>query len=83
MLYFQITVQLLLFFIVAKITSVIHQDRFSFPLHKANLTFDLDKPSEIRTNELNTVHKTTIKHKIGELKPQALQQLLELIKANF
>jgi mRNA-degrading endonuclease toxin of MazEF toxin-antitoxin module len=60
------------FFIVAKITSVIHQDRFSFPLHNSNLTFELNKPSEVRTNELNTVHKTTITRRIGELKPQAL-----------
>lgn len=53
------------FFIVAKITSVIHQDRFSFPLHNDNLTFNLDKTSEVRTNELNTVHKTTIKRKLA------------------
>lgn len=47
-------------YIVAKITSVIRGDQFSFPIASADIDRDLKYDSEVRTNELFTVSPTII-----------------------
>ena len=56
-------------YIVAKITSNIHNDRFSFSLQNSELTQPLKYPSEVRINELFTAHHSLIIRKFGSLKP--------------
>ena len=66
--------------IVAKITSVIRNDQFSFIITPSNTINKLKKKSEVRTNEVFTVHKSLIKRKISAFKKQSLHQLSEKIK---
>jgi mRNA interferase MazF len=63
-------------FIVAKITSVIRNDEFSFHLY-------LKVPSEIRTNELFTIHKTLIKKKFSTIVNSELKELITSIQENI
>jgi mRNA interferase MazF len=70
-------------FIVAKITSTIYDDRFSFLLTNNLVTQALPKISEIRTNELFTAHHSIITKKFGALRPPVLQELLRIVKSNF
>lgn len=70
-------------FIVAKITSVARDDYFSFHLADPDLTIALPKPSEVRTNQLFTAHKSLIIKKFSHLKQTALVHLTEQIKANI
>jgi mRNA interferase MazF len=50
-------------YIVAKITSVIRNDKFSFPISTSDIDRDLKFPSEVRTNELFTVSASIIYYK--------------------
>jgi len=66
-------------FIVAKITSVVHKDIFSFTLDNSNLSIPLPKPSEVRTHQLFTAHRSLILKKFSQLDKQALTRLTEMI----
>ena len=69
--------------IVAKITSVIRNDEFSFPLKEKDLYNKLNRQSEVRTNELFTIHKTLIIKKFARLKKLPLKELTTNIQANI
>ena len=66
-------------FIAAKITSVIRNDKFSFELKEQNLTIPLKKESEVRTNEIFTVHKSLILRKFTNLHEISLSNLTDAI----
>ena len=70
-------------FIVAKITSVIRNDQFSFPIKPTNIDTKLKHRSEVRTNEILTVHKSLIIKKFASFNKTALQQLTDKIKDNI
>ena len=66
-------------FIVAKITSVIRNDKFAFKLKEQDLTNPLKKESEVRTNEIFTVHKSLILRKFTSLHKISLSKLSNAI----
>lgn len=70
-------------YIVAKITSVIRNDEFSFSIKAADIRAELRKNSEVRTNEIFTVHKSLIIKKLTSLKKNALRALIDKIKENI
>ncbi len=66
-------------FIVAKITSVIKQGTYSFLIDSKAVDFKLHKESEVRTDQIFTIHRSNIIKKIGTLNKPILQKLLEQI----
>lgn len=70
-------------YIVAKITSVIRGDRFSFPIATTDIDRELKYESEVRTNEIFTVSPTIIFKKFVSFKKEPLKQLTENIKDNI
>ena len=70
-------------FIVAKITSVIRNDQFSFLIKPVSIDTKLKHRSEVRTNEVFTVHKSLIIKKFASFSREALQQLTDRIKDNI
>jgi mRNA-degrading endonuclease toxin of MazEF toxin-antitoxin module len=68
--------------IVAKITSVIRNDKNSFDLTTATIN-NLPKKSEVRTNELFTVSKHIVIRKLTAIKTNELNSLVEEICLNF
>lgn len=59
--------------IVAKITSVIRNDDLSFFIDENATLAQMPKDSEVRTNELFTVHVSIIRRKLNEFKPLILR----------
>lgn len=70
-------------FIAAKITSVLRWDAFAFMLHPTDLDFALAKPSEVRTNELFTLHESIARKKLGALTPEATERLLAAVQEHI
>ncbi|MEX0810573.1 MAG: type II toxin-antitoxin system PemK/MazF family toxin [Chitinophagales bacterium] len=70
-------------FIVAKITSVIRNDRFSYQIKQDFIDRPLRKKSEVRTNELFTVHKSLILKKFASFDKTSFLKLSECIKENI
>ncbi len=70
-------------FIVAKITSVIRGDNFSFPIAPSDIDRELKYESEVRTNEVFTVSPTIIIKKFATFKKEPLKRLTENIKENI
>jgi len=70
-------------FIVAKITSVIRNDWFSFPINAADIDTALRRKSEARTNEVFTVHRSLIIKRLACFKKVALRKLTDKIKDNI
>jgi mRNA interferase MazF len=70
-------------FIVAKITSVIRGDRFSFPIAPIDIDRELKYDSEVRTNEVFTVSQTLIIKKFASFKKESIKRLTEDIKDNI
>jgi mRNA interferase MazF len=68
--------------IVAKITSVIRNDKNSFDLTTATIN-NLPKKSEVRTNELFTVSKQIVIKKLTALNNSSLNILVDEICKNF
>ncbi len=68
--------------IVAKITSVIRDDEFSYLIENNASESPMPKASEVRTNELFTVHHSIIIRKLSAFRSLALRQLLGRIMAN-
>jgi mRNA interferase MazF len=71
------------FFVVAKVTSAVRNDDFSFPLNNSDLSRSVMKPSEVRINELFTAHKTLIIKHLSKLSHKALIKLNAAIKTNL
>ena len=69
--------------IVAKITFVIRDDELSFHINQNEIDIKLRKESEVRTNELFTVHRSLIIKKITQFKKATLQKLISQIKENI
>lgn len=70
-------------YIVAKITSVIRADKFSFPIEQSDVDIPLKLKSEVRTDEVTTIHQSIVVTKFSTLKKSALKQLTERIKQNI
>ncbi|MCG9881731.1 MAG: type II toxin-antitoxin system PemK/MazF family toxin [Bacteroidia bacterium] len=70
-------------YIVAKITSVIRGDRFSFPISPADIDRELKYESEVRTNEVFTISQNLIIKKFGSFKKEPIKRLTESIKDNI
>jgi len=70
-------------FIVAKITSVIRTDEFSFLIKPTDIDTNLKYESEVRTNELFTVHSSLIIKKFSSFKKETLKKLSDRIKHNI
>lgn len=70
-------------YIVAKITSVIHADNFSFPIAPSDINQELRFDSEVRTNELFTVNAAIIIKKFASFKKESLRRLIDCIKDNI
>jgi mRNA interferase MazF len=70
-------------YIVAKITSVIRGDKFSFPIASTDIDRELKYQSEVRTNEVFTVNSTIIIKKFASFKKQPLKRLTESVKENI
>ena len=70
-------------YIVAKITSVIRNDKFSFSIAPFDIDRELKFDSEVRTNELFTVSPTIIINKFATFKKESLKKLTEYIKENI
>ena len=70
-------------FIVAKITSVISGGALSFSLLDSELILPLPKPSEVRTAQVFTAHKSLIIKKISRLQAATMERLAAQIQANF
>lgn len=66
-------------FIVAKVTSVIRNDEFAFPLYPSSLDRELKRKSEVRTNEVFTVHRKVVRKKFATLKRSALKDLIKQV----
>lgn len=70
-------------FIVSKITSVIRNDQFTFAIKDSDTDIKLRFKSEVRTNEIFTVHKSLIIKNIASFHKEPLKQLTERIKENI
>jgi mRNA interferase MazF len=70
-------------YIVAKITSVIRADRFAVAIAPNDTDNALKVPSEVRTNEIFTVHESIIIKKFARFKSAPLKNLTERIKENI
>jgi mRNA interferase MazF len=71
------------YYIVTKITSVIRNDTHSCALSNRDLTINLHQASEVRTNELSTLHHSIIRRYISTLRAEPLRRLIDKIKSNF
>lgn len=69
--------------IVAKITSVIRADKFSFAIRPTDIDRTLKYESEVRTNELFTISHTIIIKRFATFKRGALKKLTERIQAHI
>jgi mRNA interferase MazF len=70
-------------FILAKITSVIRADQYSFHLDASWFNRTLDKPSEVRTNELMTLHESLIIKQIGNIDKESVKMIISAIIQNL
>ncbi|MEM9884804.1 MAG: type II toxin-antitoxin system PemK/MazF family toxin [Bacteroidota bacterium] len=70
-------------YIVAKVTSVIRNDAFSYQLLTDDLDRTMPKPSEVRTNQLFTVSDSIIKKRFATLKKDAFAKLIERVKGHL
>lgn len=70
-------------FIIAKITTVLINDKHSFRLNNADLTVPTVKPCEVRCNELLTASESIFIRKVTELNKTSLEVLCDNIKINF
>ncbi len=70
-------------YIVAKITSVIRSDKFSFTITSLDIDRELKYESEVRTNEVFTVNQSIIITKFATFKKGTLIRLTDLIKSNI
>jgi mRNA interferase MazF len=65
--------------ILAQISSIVRNDKFSFVLKNTDLTTSLKTDSEIRCNKFFTAEKSIIQKKISSLKASKHQELFKKI----
>lgn len=70
-------------YIVAKLTSVIRSDKFSFPITPLGIDRELKFESEVRTNEIFTVSSEIIIKKFATLNQTSLKQLIDQVRNNL
>jgi len=70
-------------YIVAKITSVIRSDAFSFAILSADLDRELIYNSEVRTNEIFTINHRIIIKRFASLNQNVLAQLTKKIQEHI
>ncbi|MBN2664803.1 MAG: type II toxin-antitoxin system PemK/MazF family toxin [Bacteroidales bacterium] len=70
-------------YIVAKITSSIRNDEFTFWLNNDDLTENIRYESQVRTKEIVTISKKLVLRKFSSLKTEPLKELLKKIKENI
>lgn len=70
-------------YIVAKITSRLRQDAFSFLIATTDTDIALPRMSEVRTNELMTLSESLVKLHIATMNPQRLANLVSAIQLHF
>jgi mRNA interferase MazF len=70
-------------FLVAKITSNLHNDAESFMIESHHILGVLPSVSEVRCNNISTIDKRTILKKYGTFNRNGLQLLCARIKTNF
>ncbi len=70
-------------YIVVKITSVIRNDDFSFPIENEDIDRPLHRASEARTNVIFTVSKKIVAKKLATLSQAALRKLTEKVRENI
>ncbi len=70
-------------YVVAKITSVIREDMFSFPIAPPDIDVNLRYRSEVRTNEIFTVHASLIIKRFASFRKETLIKLTDKIKGNI
>ena len=70
-------------YIVAKITSVIRGDKFSFSIAPKDIDRKLKYESEVRTNEVFTISPSIIIKKFASFKKEPLKRLTEKSKDNI
>ena len=70
-------------YIVAKITSVIRSDKFSFRIEPSDIDRELKYESEVRANEVFTVSPTIIIKKFASFKREPHKRLTESVKENI
>jgi mRNA interferase MazF len=70
-------------FLVAKITSNLHNDADSFMIESHYILGGLPSVSEVRCNNISTIDKRTIIKKYATFNRNALQLLCDQIKINF
>lgn len=69
--------------ILAKITSVISNSKFSYKIKSSSLDFQIQKDSEIITDFLGTISEKIVIKKIGSINSQEMKLILDKIKSNF
>lgn len=69
--------------IVAPVTSRIRGDAFSFLLTPDDTNVALPQMSEVRSNKMVTIRSMLMEKKITQLKPEALERLIEQVCETF
>ncbi|MCL9980372.1 MAG: type II toxin-antitoxin system PemK/MazF family toxin [Bacteroidia bacterium] len=70
-------------YIVAKVTSVIRSDQFSFRLLTSEIDRELKYDSEVRINEIFTVSRNIIIKRFATISRPSMLELTTKIKANI
>ncbi len=70
-------------YIIAKITSATRTDDGSFWLTNDMLSRPTQRPSQVRTNEIQTLSENHILHKFSNLNRATLKVVCEKIQQNF
>jgi mRNA interferase MazF len=70
-------------YIFAKITSNPDSDKHSFWLSATDLSVNMRVVSQVRTNDIHTIHQRFILKKLSTLNQDVLISLCDLIKTNF
>lgn len=70
-------------YIVIKITSVLGKSVFGIPLFKRDVDFEMQRDSEIISNDIMTISQSLIAKKLGRLKSHALTTLSDVVRDNF
>ena len=69
--------------LVAKITSKLKNDNLSFPINQGDITDNLKKQSEVRTNEVFTLSESKVEKRISAFHQNPLERLLEKVRGHF
>jgi len=71
-------------YIVSKVTSVLKCNKNDYFIGPDDLNgFELDEDSEVRTDEIFTVHKSIIVKKIASFTSDALKKIIEMVADNI